>query len=199
MTETTEQQGTRERQRVLFDAVAGRYRKSRQGYPEEVVRWMVETAGLTGGAEVLEIGCGTGQLTAQLAEFRFRITAIDIGPSMIDAARCQLDDSDIRFEVTSFEDIEATPASDLIASATAFHWIDPAVAWTKLKARRCRLTCSGWPVRRRRSPARSSREEDASCCSRRSARVGSRPPSAPEKRRRRSSAARKVCRTCTAP
>lgn len=132
MTETEEQRATRDRKRVLFDSVAGLYCESRQSYPEEVVRWMVKTAGLTSGAGVLEIGCGTGQLTAHLVEFPFHITAIDIGPSMIATARRQLGDADVRLEATSFEDFQAAPGSfDLIVSATAFHWIDPAVAWTK--------------------------------------------------------------------
>jgi SAM-dependent methyltransferase len=51
---------------------------------------------------------------------------------MVDLARRQLAGSAVRFEVASFEEFEAEPGSfDLIVSATAFHWIDPDVAWSK--------------------------------------------------------------------
>lgn len=69
------------------------------------------TAGLGPGAAVLEVGCGTGQLTEQLAWSGFRLTAIDIGASMIAAARRRLTDAEVSFQVTSFEDLDAVEAS----------------------------------------------------------------------------------------
>lgn len=132
MSETTEQRATRERQRLLFDAVAPVYRETRQRYPRQVVRWIVETGRLTEGAAVLEVGCGTGQLTAELARFPFQVTAIDIGAAMIDIARRELRDTGVVFAVSSFEKFAARNASlDLIVSATAAHWIDPAVLWPR--------------------------------------------------------------------
>lgn len=65
--ETPAQREWRCRVRTLFDAVADRYARARSGYAAEIVEWLVATAGLTHGAQVLEIGCGTGQLTALLA------------------------------------------------------------------------------------------------------------------------------------
>lgn len=136
MSETAEERATRERRRQLFDGVAPAYRETRQGYPEQVVRWIVETAGLADGATILEAGCGTGQLTAQLARFPFQVTAIDIGPAMIEIARRDLRDTGVVFAVSPFEAFAAPDASfDLIVSATAAHWIDPEV----LSARSARL------------------------------------------------------------
>jgi SAM-dependent methyltransferase len=60
------------------------------------------------------------------------VTAIDIGPSMIVAARNRLAGSAVSFQVTSFEDFAAAEASfDLICSGTAFHWVDPEVKFSK--------------------------------------------------------------------
>jgi ubiquinone/menaquinone biosynthesis C-methylase UbiE len=119
-------------QRVLFDRVAERYEASRPGYPAQVVDFVIATARLGVGAAVLEIGCGTGQLTRTLAGSRYRLTAIDIGPSMVAAARQRLTGADVSFEVTSFENLAAADASfDLVISAAAFHWIDPEVAFSK--------------------------------------------------------------------
>lgn len=127
VSETTEQRAKRERQRVLFDSVAEVYHQTRQAYAEEVVRWVVETAGLGDGAAVLEVGCGTGQLTAELARLPLAITAIDIGPGMIAVARRQVP-REVRFVTSPFEEFEAADASfDLVISATADHWIDPDV------------------------------------------------------------------------
>ena len=119
-------------QRFLFDGIAERYEVSRPRYPAHVVEFVTATAGLGPGAAVLEVGCGTGQLTERLACSRFRLTAIDIGPSMIAAARRRLTGTEVSFQVTSFEDLDAVDASfDLIISSAAFHWIDPEVAFTK--------------------------------------------------------------------
>lgn len=140
MSESAAQRERRERQRLLFDGVAEEYRESRQGYPEQVVRWIAETAGLGAGAPVLEVGCGTGQLTAELARLRLRVTAIDIGPHMVSVARRQVPDAGVTFLVSSFEELEAPEGSfDLIVSATAAHWIDPEV----LGERSARLLRSG--------------------------------------------------------
>lgn len=129
--ETPEQRRTRERRRVLFDGVAGLYDATRQGYPAEVADTVVANAAIGPGAAVLEIGCGTGQLTRQLAGRGFHLTAIDIGAAMVRAARRNVADATARFEVCSFEDFEAGGPFDLIVSATAFHWIDPGVGLAK--------------------------------------------------------------------
>jgi ubiquinone/menaquinone biosynthesis C-methylase UbiE len=123
---------TRHRQRALFDGIADRYTQSRPGYPARVVEFAVTTAGLGAGAPILEIGCGTGQLTGRLAYSGYRVVAIDVGPAMVAAARERLVGAEAEFWVTSFEDLNVADASfDLVISGAAFHWIDPEVAYRK--------------------------------------------------------------------
>jgi ubiquinone/menaquinone biosynthesis C-methylase UbiE len=130
--ETERERSKRRHKRTLFDSVAQLYDASRPGYPSEMVDFVVTTAGLGVGSAVLEVGCGTGQLTRRLAGFGFSLTAIDIGPSMIATARRRLDGSAVSFDVASFEDFGAAEESfDLIVSGTAFHWIDPEVRFDK--------------------------------------------------------------------
>ena len=129
--ETLAQRQAREQRRLLFDGVAGLYDTSRQGYPPELVDEVVTHAGAGPGAAVLEIGCGTGQLTRQLAGRGFELTAIDIGASMVQAARRNVTDPAVRFQVSSFEAFSDGGPFDLIASATAFHWVDPQVGLAK--------------------------------------------------------------------
>jgi SAM-dependent methyltransferase len=131
-TESERDRDKRHYQRALFDGIAERYEASRPGYPAHVVEFVTATAGLAAGDAVLEVGCGTGQLTERLARSGFRLTAIDIGPSMIAAARRRLAGADVLLQVTSFEDLAAGDASfGLVVSGAAFHWIDPGVAFTK--------------------------------------------------------------------
>jgi SAM-dependent methyltransferase len=130
--ETEQERGRRHRQRTLFDGVAQLYADSRRGYPPELVDFVVTTAGLSAGGTVLEVGCGPGQLTENLTRYGFDLTAIDIGPSMVAAARRRLAGAAVSFQVTSFEDFTAAEASfDLICSGTAFHWVDPEVKFAK--------------------------------------------------------------------
>jgi 2-polyprenyl-3-methyl-5-hydroxy-6-metoxy-1,4-benzoquinol methylase len=133
--ETGQERSQRRRQRMLFDSAAQLYDASRLGYPGDIVDLAVTTAAAGPGSAVLEIGCGTGQLTQSLASYRFGLTAIDIGPSMIAAARRRLADAAVSFQVTSFEDFTPAGAAgacfDLIISGTAFHWIDPEIKYRK--------------------------------------------------------------------
>jgi len=130
--ETEQERSRRRHQRTLFDGVAQLYETSRPGYPSDIVEFAVATAAAGAVSEVLEVGCGTGQLTDSLARYGFRLTAIDIGPSMINAARRRLGGSAVWFQIASFEDFAAPGASfDLIVSGTAFHWVDPEVRFRK--------------------------------------------------------------------
>jgi ubiquinone/menaquinone biosynthesis C-methylase UbiE len=130
--ETETERSRRRNRRTLFDGVAELYEASRRGYPGDIVEFVLTTAALGPGSIVLEVGCGTGQLTESLARFDFELTAIDIGPSMVEAARRRLGNSAVTFHRTSFEEFDGAEASlDLIISATAYHWIDPDVRYRK--------------------------------------------------------------------
>jgi SAM-dependent methyltransferase len=80
---------------------------------------------------VLEIGCGTGQLTRELAGGALNLTAIDIGAAMVETARRNVADPMARFQISSFEDFADSGPFDLIVSATAFHWVDPGIGLAK--------------------------------------------------------------------
>ncbi len=90
---------------------------------------MLATAGVGRGDPVLEVGCGTGQLTRQLVTSGCALTAVDLGPAMVARARRNVPDG-VTFVVSPFEDLDVPPSTyQLIVSATAFHWIDPEVGF----------------------------------------------------------------------
>jgi ubiquinone/menaquinone biosynthesis C-methylase UbiE len=135
VTRETEGEAERDRrrhQRGLFDAVARLYEATRPGYPRELAEFVVATARAGAGSAVLEVGCGTGQLTRRLAPLRCALTAIDAGTSMIEVARERVTGGDVTFLAVSFEELDAAEASfDLVISGAAFHWVDPEVRFRK--------------------------------------------------------------------
>src|SRR5215207_9842295 len=117
------------RLRVTFDQDAERYDRARPGYPPAVFDDLAELAGIGPGCRVLEIGCGTGQATVPLAERGCEIVALEIGPRMAAVARRNLARfPSVRVVTAGFEEWPLTPEPfDVVMSATAFHWLDPAV------------------------------------------------------------------------
>ena len=92
---------------------------------------MLATAGVGRGDPVLEVGCGTGQLTRRLVISGCALTAVDLGPAMVARARRNVPEV-VTFVVSPFEDLDVPPSTyQLIVSATAFHWIDPEVGFTR--------------------------------------------------------------------
>lgn len=79
-----------------------------------------------GIANILEIGCGTGNYTSLLKEkFKSsRIKALDIAKGMIGVARQKLKDRQIEFLVTDAENIDINNEFGLITSNAAFQWFE---------------------------------------------------------------------------
>jgi SAM-dependent methyltransferase len=131
-TEGETERARRRRQRALFDGVAELYAATRPGYPGELAAFVAATASAAAGDPVLEVGCGTGQLTSSLVPFGFALTAIDLGASMIALARERAGDDAVSFHAISFEELDAEPGSfALVIAGAAFHWIDPDVRLRK--------------------------------------------------------------------
>ena len=117
----------------VFDGVAAAYDDVRSSYPPELVAAACERGGLQPGARVLELGCGTGKLTELLVERGLVVDAVEPGPNMVEAARRRIGPTDrVTFHITRFEDADLPrEAFAAVFSATAFHWLDPAVSWRK--------------------------------------------------------------------
>jgi SAM-dependent methyltransferase len=123
----------RNRLRTTFDGEALLYDKVRPGYPEELFDDVVSLSGTPPGGRVLEVGCGTGRATLPFARRGYRILCVELGENLAAVARRNLA-SYPRAEVLTadFEDVSVPEgAFDLAISATAFHWLDPAVAYPK--------------------------------------------------------------------
>jgi SAM-dependent methyltransferase len=116
-----------------FGSIAETYARLRPGYPPAVFDDLVALTGLPEGASILEIGPATGQATLPLAQRGYQVTAVDSDAALIAEARKTLGAyQNVELHVSRFEDWPLpSERFDLVLSATAFHWIDPAVRYVK--------------------------------------------------------------------
>lgn len=118
----------------FFDGVAAEYDRVRPVYPDELIDRAYRVAGLGDGDPVLEIGCGTGQLTRSLVARGLHVTAVEPGENLIALARQNVGSTGAaEFVNARFEDADCPPDHFRAAfSASALHWVDPDVSWRKI-------------------------------------------------------------------
>ena len=120
--------------RRTFDTDAEGYAAFRPSYPDALFEDLVSRAALAPDASLLEIGPCTGQATKPLAARGYRITVVELGSSFPAAvARSTLAAyPNVEILTGSFEDSPLpADAFDLIYSATAFHWIQEDIKFSK--------------------------------------------------------------------
>lgn len=117
----------------VFNQVAAEYDRHRPTYPPQLVDLACQVAGLKHGDNVLEIGCGTGQLTRDLLARGLRVTAIEPGTQLAGLAQQRLHGtSKLELVNAQFEDAQLPHEHFRAAfSASAIHWVDPDVGWQR--------------------------------------------------------------------
>lgn len=115
---------------AVFDTIAVEYERRRPTYPDELVDLACQLGGLAVGDRVLEIGCGTGQLTRSLVARGLSVTAVEPGQNLISLAGQAA--PGVEFVNRRFEDADLTVRFPAAFSASAFHWVDPDVSWRKV-------------------------------------------------------------------
>lgn len=117
----------------VFDEVAAEYDRHRPTYPGELVDQACQVAGIGSGDQVLEVGCGTGQLTRALLARGLHVTALEPGQNLIALARLNLEGAGAVELVNARLEDALLPREQFQAvfSASAFHWVDPEVSWQK--------------------------------------------------------------------
>jgi SAM-dependent methyltransferase len=119
--------------RTMFEQAPDLYDRARPVYPGELFDDLAELAGLSRDARVCEVGCGTGQASVPLAERGYRLTCVELGTQLAAvAARKLARFPDAEVVNADFETWRPDSAGyDAVVAFTAFHWIDPAVRYTK--------------------------------------------------------------------
>jgi SAM-dependent methyltransferase len=117
----------------VFDEVAAEYDRHRPAYPDELIDQACRAAGIGIGDLVLEVGCGSGQLTRSLAGRGLRVTALEPGASLMSLATQNLEGAaEVEFVNDRFEDARLPRERyRAVFAASSFHWVDPEISWQR--------------------------------------------------------------------
>jgi ubiquinone/menaquinone biosynthesis C-methylase UbiE len=107
-----------------FARVADAYDAYRLGYTALVWDHLARRRGLVEGADVIDVGCGTGLSSSPLIDRGARVIGIDPDAAMLARAETALGDR-ARFLLGSAEELPLEDVSaDLVVSAQAAHWFE---------------------------------------------------------------------------
>lgn len=95
----------------------------RQPYPPETFDVLAELAGVAQPA-ILDLGCGTGDLTVGLAAFAATVDAVDSSAEMIAAAQARGAPSNVRWLHAPAETAPVAGPYDLVTAGESLHWMD---------------------------------------------------------------------------
>jgi len=131
-------------QRLAFGKVAELYDRARPSYPAKTIDALFELAQLQPGAEVLEVGAGTGKATRLLADRGVAVTALEPDPAMAAVARRKCAGyQNVEIEQTTFEAWQPRERVQAVVAVQAWHWIDPKVRCERAAA--ALHEKAGWP------------------------------------------------------
>jgi SAM-dependent methyltransferase len=111
--------------RDLFRGTARYYERFRVPYPQSLIDDLAERSGASGAGRLLDLACGTGQLSFALRGRFGEIWAVDQEPDMIGVVREKAEAAGpgkIRPLISAAEDLAAPGESfDLVTIGNAFH------------------------------------------------------------------------------
>jgi trans-aconitate 2-methyltransferase len=101
------------------------YKKNSEGQHAEGLK-IVKELSLTGNENVLDVGCGDGRTTVEIAKRvpEGSVLGVDISPNMIDEARKSFGDvKNLSFECIDISQFTSNKVFDFAVSFSAFHWV----------------------------------------------------------------------------
>jgi SAM-dependent methyltransferase len=106
-----------------FGGAAAAYAEHRPDYAEAAVRWALEPVWDRRPVRVVDIGAGTGKLTATLVGLGAEVTAVEPDPQMLAELRRAM--PEVRSVPGSAEEMPLPDASvDAVLAGQAMHWFD---------------------------------------------------------------------------
>jgi trans-aconitate methyltransferase len=94
---------------------------SRIGYVAELGKGVIDLLAPRPGERILDIGCGTGSLTSDIAKTGASVLGIDLSEAMIEKSREKY--PQLSFAVANAETFRADETFDAVFSNAALHWM----------------------------------------------------------------------------
>ena len=117
----------------VFDDNALLYHKYRPRYPKELIEDLIDLSQIQPADRLLEIGCGTGQITQDFVKRGYDVIAIEKGAALARIAAQNIEPFGTGTIINStFEEWQSEDTFKLMLSAQAFHWIDKEMGITKV-------------------------------------------------------------------
>jgi trans-aconitate methyltransferase len=107
-----------------FEFDAEKYKRA-SAHQKEWGTKLIAELDLAGDEKILDLGCGDGDITAQLAELvpDGLVTGIDASQSMIGSAGKAHKAQNLRFDLMDINEIDFENEFDVVISNAALHWI----------------------------------------------------------------------------
>jgi ubiquinone/menaquinone biosynthesis C-methylase UbiE len=108
----------------LYRGTARFYDEFRVAYPQALLDDLRVRARITGAGRLLDLACGTGQITFGLASDFVEVWAVDQEPEAVELARAKARRhgvDNVRWIVGRAEDVDADVSFELVAIGNAFH------------------------------------------------------------------------------
>ena len=116
----------------MFNQAADYYDRFRPSYPKEIVDSLISVTGISEGANLLEIGSGSGKATELFVDKGYQILAVDPGQDLVKRGNERFGGKGVSFEVGRFEEFDLKEQYyDVIYAAQSFHWVPQPVGYEK--------------------------------------------------------------------
>jgi SAM-dependent methyltransferase len=112
---------------------AGYYHRFRHGYPSAVAEALVDAFSLTSQDGLVDLGCGTGQLTLPMARHVRAVIGMDVEPDMLEHGRQAARDADVRnvtwvlgadTDIPALRRLLGDSSVGAVTIAQALHWMN---------------------------------------------------------------------------
>ena len=120
----------------IFKGTAEYYAQYRRPYPRQLLADIVSYYGLDGKGRLLDVGCGTGELTLPLSKYFQKTVGVDPSPDMLAEAKHKAQKehaSNISWIEGKVEDIDESLAPIRLTTAgVSFHWMNQPAVFEKV-------------------------------------------------------------------